>query len=244
MVTDLSINVDTFIESFVYEYYGVGNVSYTINLTKRLELFVTTTPAPVVPPSSASSSGESSGNKKYGTVTGGKVNVRKGPGTSYKSYGTLSKGTQVEILDKSGNWYKIVYPKGEGGVGWISASYIKLTTSSSSSSSGSSSNSSSKKNSNSSTAKSTTSNNTNSKKSLTLSKPNTSLINVAKDAVKKSIESKTKVVSSALSKVTNAIKSALAGAAKSTTKKTTTKINIPTKKITPAKKNTFNRLKK
>lgn len=62
--------------------------------------------------------------------------------------------------------------------------------------------------------------------------------------MKKSIESKTKVVSRALSKVTNAIKSALAGAAKSTTKKTTTKINIPTKKITPAKKNTFNRLKK
>lgn len=244
MVTDLSINVDTFIESFVYEYYGAGNVSYTINLTKRLELFVTTTPAPVVPPSSASSSDESGGNKKYGTVTGGKVNVRKGPGTNYKSYGTLSKGTQVEILDKSGNWYKIVYPKGEGGVGWISASYIKLTTSSSSSSSGSSSNSSSKKNSSSSTAKSTTSNNTNTKKSLTLSKPNTSLINVAKDAVKKSIESKTKVVSSALSKVTNAIKSALAGAAKSTKKKTTAKINTPTKKISPAKKNTFNKLKK
>lgn len=62
-----------------------------------------------------------------GTVTGGTVNFRKGPGTGYKSYGTKKKGTTLEIVGKSGNWYKFQEPKGEGGVAWMSGKYVKIT---------------------------------------------------------------------------------------------------------------------
>ena len=51
MVTDLSINDDVFIESFVYDYQGMGDVTYTLNLTKRRVITVTTVPGP--PPAPA-----------------------------------------------------------------------------------------------------------------------------------------------------------------------------------------------
>ena len=35
------------------------------------------------------------------------LNVRQGAGTSYKKIGSLYKGDRVEILDRSGAWYKI-----------------------------------------------------------------------------------------------------------------------------------------
>ena len=46
LVTETTINADVFIESFVFEHYGVDNVSYTLNLTQRRELYVETVPAP------------------------------------------------------------------------------------------------------------------------------------------------------------------------------------------------------
>lgn len=55
MVTDLSINDDVFIESFVYDYQGMGDVTYTLNLTKRRVITVTTVPGPPpAPPPSPS----------------------------------------------------------------------------------------------------------------------------------------------------------------------------------------------
>jgi mannosyl-glycoprotein endo-beta-N-acetylglucosaminidase len=42
-------------------------------------------------------------------VTASSLNVRGGPSTDYWIVGTLSKGTKVEILGHSGNWYKIAY---------------------------------------------------------------------------------------------------------------------------------------
>ena len=148
MITDLSINADVFIESFTYEYYGVGDCAYTLNLTTKRELTVTTVPAPpapVVQPGTTTTTTSSS--KQYGTVStnGGNLNVRKQPTTSATILGTLKNGTKVEILGKTGNWYIIPYSTGTNGKGYIYASYVKLNTSSSgSSSSGSSSGSSSK----------------------------------------------------------------------------------------------------
>lgn len=206
LVTELSINVDVFIESFVYDYFGTGNASYTINLTKRIQLSVTTTPAPVIPPASTESqeTAESTDNKKYGIVTGGSVNVRKGPSTKYKSYGTKHKGDKVEILDKSGNWYKIVYEKGEGGVAWMSASYIKVTSGSTSSTTSSSSSSSKKKKT---SSGSTTSKESTGSKSTTYKAPSSVLINAAKAAVNSKIVSKVvKATSSVIKKITSIFK--------------------------------------
>lgn len=62
-----------------------------------------------------------------GTVTGGTVYYRKGPGTGYKAYGTKKRGTKLEIVGKSGKWYKFLCSNGAGGVAWMSGKYVKIT---------------------------------------------------------------------------------------------------------------------
>ena len=58
------------------------------------------------------------------TVTGSQVNVRSGPGVSYDVLGSVSRGTILEVTDRSNSdWYAISYG---GRVGYISASYVTL----------------------------------------------------------------------------------------------------------------------
>lgn len=137
MITELSINADVFIESFTYEYYGVGDCAYTLNLTTKRELTVTTVPAPPAPVVQPDTPTTSTSNQ-YGTVStnGGNLNVRKQPSTSATILGKLKNGTKVEILGKTGNWYIIPYSSGTNGKGYIYASYVKLNTGSSNSSGG------------------------------------------------------------------------------------------------------------
>ena len=54
-------------------------------------------------------------------VTCRTLNVRAGAGTNFEILGTLSRGTEVEILDVLPGWYEIEYL---GGVGYVSAAYI------------------------------------------------------------------------------------------------------------------------
>ena len=56
----------------------------------------------------------------YYATTG--LNVRKGPGTSYKIVDGLEKGERVAYLDKSGNWYKVRTARGV--VGYCYKSYL------------------------------------------------------------------------------------------------------------------------
>ena len=49
------------------------------------------------------------------------LNVRAGAGTNFEILGTLSRGTEVEILDVLNGWYKIEYLGGEA---YVSAAYI------------------------------------------------------------------------------------------------------------------------
>lgn len=65
---------------------------------------------------------------KTGTVTASALNVRTGPSTSYSILGTLKKGTKVTISASSGNWYKIKY---NSGYGYVSKTYITVSSSSS-----------------------------------------------------------------------------------------------------------------
>lgn len=62
-----------------------------------------------------------------GKVTGGTVNVRKGPSTRYKSYGTLKKNTKLTIYGKENGWYIIGYAKGVNGKAYMSGKYVKVT---------------------------------------------------------------------------------------------------------------------
>jgi len=51
------------------------------------------------------------------------VNLRKGPGTSYKVVGNLKKGTSLKILEANGDWLRVRLE--DGSTGWVS----KLATS-------------------------------------------------------------------------------------------------------------------
>ena len=75
------------------------------------------------------SNGGSTNNTPATSTTKGTVkvsdslNVRSGAGTSYSVVGSLKNGTSVEIVETSGNWYKIKYGNGYG---YVSKDYITL----------------------------------------------------------------------------------------------------------------------
>ena len=52
-----------------------------------------------------------------------RLNVRKGPGTSYRIAGTLTHGTQVEVLGASGSWSQI---RTESLEGYVMTTYLKM----------------------------------------------------------------------------------------------------------------------
>lgn len=76
------------------------------------------TPAPTPVPSEDT-------NVKYVTITGDSVNVRKGPGTSYGTMGTVKKGKKLK-------WYGYTYENGwnlvdfDKSTGWVSGKYSKV----------------------------------------------------------------------------------------------------------------------
>lgn len=53
------------------------------------------------------------------------VNLRYGAGTQYAVVGVCGRGTRMEILDESGNWYRVLIA-GSGKEGWISKNYVSL----------------------------------------------------------------------------------------------------------------------
>ncbi len=135
LVTEVTINDDVFIENFSHDYYGgMGDVSYSISLTKRRPLTISTIAPPATPPTTTTPTTPTTPAtaKTYGTVQLSNKNlrlyVRKKASTDSTILGSLAHGTQVEILEKSGNWYIIPYSKGTNGKGYVYASNIKLGT--------------------------------------------------------------------------------------------------------------------
>jgi len=62
--------------------------------------------------------------RQYGVTTVSSVNIRTGPGTNYSTQGSLNTGTNIDILGKAGNFYKISY---NGKTAYIGAQYVKIT---------------------------------------------------------------------------------------------------------------------
>ncbi|GAV24237.1 N-acetylmuramoyl-L-alanine amidase [Carboxydothermus islandicus] len=54
-------------------------------------------------------------------VTASTLNVRSGPGINYAKIGVLTKGQKVELVGKTGDWYKIRY---KTGYGYVLGKYI------------------------------------------------------------------------------------------------------------------------
>lgn len=85
---------------------------------------------------SSGSDSSSSSTSSIGTavVTATSLNIRSGAGTSYSKVGTVTKGTKVTLLKKSGSWYQI---KTGSVTGWVSGDYLNVTLNSSGSGSSS-----------------------------------------------------------------------------------------------------------
>jgi len=73
--------------------------------------------------STTPSNNDSTANQ--GKVTSYRLTVRSGPSTSYKDIDYLKQGAVVSIVSKTGNWYKVQYGTRTG---YVSTSYIQLTS--------------------------------------------------------------------------------------------------------------------
>lgn len=82
----------------------------------------------------SSGGGSSSGNTSYcgqgiGTAvcTADGVRIRTGAGTNYTILGSVNTGTAVEVLSKTSNWYKIVWPGASIGYAYTCSDYYNYT---------------------------------------------------------------------------------------------------------------------
>ncbi len=66
---------------------------------------------------------EASAAKSYWYVTGGRVNLRKGPGTGNAVVGTVTLGVEAEVLDDQNGWYQIRTADGASS-GWIYGKFL------------------------------------------------------------------------------------------------------------------------
>lgn len=60
----------------------------------------------------------------YGVVTGSGVNLRSGPGTSYRVVSTATKGAKCYIIGLNDGWYKVIYGSN---ICYIRSDYLELT---------------------------------------------------------------------------------------------------------------------
>lgn len=81
--------------------------------------------------SSASSGSQITGT---GKITASRLNVRASASTGARIVGTLNNGQQVDLYERSGQWYKV---KLSNGWGYIHGDYVQVTQSSGGNSSGS-----------------------------------------------------------------------------------------------------------
>lgn len=66
----------------------------------------------------------------YGVTTADNLNLRKSNSTSSASLGKLTKNTKVEVVSKTGDWYKVTV---NGKTGYLLKTYVNLTSSTTSS---------------------------------------------------------------------------------------------------------------
>lgn len=59
------------------------------------------------------------------SIAGDDVNMRSGPGTNYRIMWELGKGFPLQVLKRSGNWYRV--RDFEGTIGWVHRSVVEKT---------------------------------------------------------------------------------------------------------------------
>jgi len=89
----------------------------TINVVKSIKTINT---APEVPSTA-------SGAVYTAVVTASSLHLRSGPGTKYKSLGTLRHGAALELLTSDGRWYQAKCDAGRDGIAYVYYKYVKVT---------------------------------------------------------------------------------------------------------------------
>lgn len=59
------------------------------------------------------------------SINGNEINMRSGPGTTYRVLWTLDQGFPLEVLKRSGDWYRV--RDFEGTIGWVHRSVVGTT---------------------------------------------------------------------------------------------------------------------
>lgn len=58
------------------------------------------------------------------SVGASRVNLRQGPSTRYGSFGRMNAGTQLTVLARNGEWFKVRSPRGT--VGWVAQDLVNI----------------------------------------------------------------------------------------------------------------------
>ncbi len=82
------------------------------------------TPSPSAQPTATPDASSGYTAVETGLLNAGGVNFRKGPDTSYASYGKLDKNTGVFVLGRDGDWYSVQIGQTKG---YVYDSYITIT---------------------------------------------------------------------------------------------------------------------
>lgn len=61
-----------------------------------------------------------------GRIRDRNVNMRGGPGTTYEKIGAIGTGTQLDLLGRYEDWFKVRTP--QGGTGWVSNELLEVST--------------------------------------------------------------------------------------------------------------------
>lgn len=136
------LNHGMYLQSYEMEYSG-GFGDYGYSITFVAAKVITIGIEEILPEYTGSGGGSNNtvNNKRYVTVTGNRVNVRRKASMSGKIVFVAKKGEKYEYAgEKSGNWYSILV---DGETLWISSKYSTLSASSETSSTSSGSQSSS-----------------------------------------------------------------------------------------------------
>ncbi len=133
IVTGSDINMFCSIESFTYYeqggdpdtlYYTIKLKEYRSATIRKIDTTPVITPEPPTTPTPPTTT-PTPPKYKVGQVktNGGRLNLRKSKSTSSKSLALIPNKTKLDVVEKSGSWYKCIY---NGKTGYCYASYIKI----------------------------------------------------------------------------------------------------------------------
>ena len=114
------MSTDTGYKQFLRKYRLLVTQTVKETLTKTVKKTVLVTPEVPATPEITTWTGKVK-------TKGGRLHMRAGPGTKYKSLGLLNNGTSIEIVSKTGSWYQVKNSKGDNGIVYMAGQYIKVT---------------------------------------------------------------------------------------------------------------------